>query len=300
MKIAILGATSEIAKDLILSFEDAELHLFARNKLALDHWLVQHEKKYVTRFLSDFSRHHEFDAIINFIGAGSPTRIQNMGSNISYVTGFYDLMVLDYLEQHKDCQYIFISSGAVFGDNFDTPANAQKVSSFPINDIQPHHYYGIAKAQAEYRHRLSDRNIIDLRVYNYYSSTMNPVHQFMVSKMVDAVQRDETFVADKNPLCRDYMGPKDFYQMIKVLLRNNTINQPVDCYSRSPVTKEQLLEGMQKRYGMKYVLTKASPYHPAAVKPCYYSTNTAAYTLGYRPTLTSLESIFEEADKILK
>ena len=300
MKIAILGATSEIAKDLILSFEDAELHLFARNKLALDHWLVQHEKKYVTRFLSDFSRHHEFDAIINFIGAGSPARIQQMGSNIAYVTGFYDLMVLDYLEQHKDCQYIFISSGAVFGDNFDTPANAQKMSSFSINNIQPHHYYGIAKAQAEYRHRLSDRNIIDLRVYSYYSSTMSLDHWFMVSNMVQTIMKNEIFMADKNPLCRDYMGPKDFYQMIKVLLKNNTINQPVDCYSRSPLTKEQLLEGMQKRYGMKYLVTNGSPHHPASVKPCYYSTNTAAYTLGYRPTLTSLESIFEEADKILK
>jgi len=29
-----------------------------------------------------------------------------------------------------------------------------------------------------------------LRVYNYYSSTMNPDHQFMVTKMVKAVQRD--------------------------------------------------------------------------------------------------------------
>jgi nucleoside-diphosphate-sugar epimerase len=300
MKIAILGATSEIAKDLILSFEGADLHLFARNKLALDHWMVENNKRYPTRFLSDFSRHHEFDAIINFIGAGSPERIQQMGSNISYVTGFYDLMVLDYLEQHKDCQYIFISSGAVFGDNFDTPASAQKMSSFPINDIQPHHYYGVAKAQAEYRHRLSDRNIIDLRVFSYYSSTMNPDHQFMVSQMVQAVMRNETFRADKNRLSRDYMGPKDFYQMIQVLLKNNNINQAVDCYSRAPVTKEKLLEGMSQRYGMKYVVSAGSPHHPATVKPCYYSTNTAAYTLGYRPTLTSLETIFEEADKLLK
>jgi hypothetical protein len=36
------------------------------------------------------------------------------------------------------------------------------------------------------------------------------------------------------------------------------------------------------------------------IKEKYYSTNTAAYALGYRPTLTSLETIFIEADKILK
>ena len=88
--------------------------------------------------------------------------------------------------------------------------------------------------------------------------------------------------------------------MIKVLLGNNTINQAVDCYSQAPVTKDSLLEGMQKRYGMKYLITNGEAHHPAAVKPCYYSTNTAAYTLGYRPTLASLETIFEEADKILK
>jgi hypothetical protein len=129
---------------------------------------------------------------------------------------------------------------------------------------------------------------------------MNPDHQFMVSQMVQAVMRDEAFRADMNRLSRDYMGPKDFYQMIQVLLRNNTVNQAVDCYSRAPVTKEKLLDGMWKRYGMKYVVSAGSPYHPTAVKPCYYSTNTAAYALGYRPTITSLESIFEEADKLLK
>jgi hypothetical protein len=36
------------------------------------------------------------------------------------------------------------------------------------------------------------------------------------------------------------------------------------------------------------------------VKQNYYSTNTAAYALGYRPTLTSLETIILAADKILK
>jgi nucleoside-diphosphate-sugar epimerase len=300
MKIAILGATSEIAKDLILSFEGADLHLFARNKPAVDRWLILNNKQYVSDYLADFSPHTEYDAIINFIGPGSPARIRQAGTNIAYIIGFFDLMVLDYLEKHKNCQYIFISSGAVFGDNFATPASAQKMSAFPINNIQPHHYYGIAKAQAEYRHRLSDRNIVDLRVYSYYSSTMNPDHDFMVSRMVQTTLKNEIFMADKNPLSRDYIGPKDFYQMIKVLLRNNTINQAVDCYSRSPLTKDSLLEGMQKRYGMKYLITNGEAYHPAAVKPCYYSTNTAAYTLGYRPTLSSLETIFEEADKILK
>ena len=42
MNIAILGATSQIAKDMILSFGDEHhLELFSRQAAAMDRWMVE-------------------------------------------------------------------------------------------------------------------------------------------------------------------------------------------------------------------------------------------------------------------
>jgi hypothetical protein len=52
---------------------------------------------------------------------------------------------------------------------------------------------------------------------------------------------------------------------------------------------------------MKYEISHTPVGLPATgVKENYYSTNTEAYTLGYRPTLSSLETIYLAADKLLK
>ena len=72
-------------------------------------------------------------------------------------------------------------------------------------------------------------------------------------------------------------------------------------YSRQPITKESLLTSMAQRYGLEYETTGAPVGLPATgVKEKYYSVNTAAYAIGYRPTLSSLENIFLAVDKILK
>jgi hypothetical protein len=303
MKIGILGATSQIAKDLILSFSDEhQLELFSREATAMGRWMVEKNlRNYNSRTYFDFPAANGLDAIINFVGAGNPERVRKMGTNIFYITETFDRMAMEYLEQNKNCLYIFMSSGAAFGDNFSTPADAQKCSVLPINNLQPEHYYGAAKAMAEIRHRVSDRNIIDLRVYNYFSHTMSLKHRFMITDIIRSIQEGVTYRIDRNQIVRDYIGPLDFYQMINVLLSTDNINTAIDCYSRQPVSKDTLLTKMAERYGLQYETTGYQAGLPTTgVKEKYYSSNTAAYALGYRPTLTSLETIFIEADKILK
>ena len=148
MKIAILGATSQIAKDLILSFSDEhELELFSREATAMGRWMVEHNlNNYHSRTYFDFPAVRGVDAIINFVGAGNPERVKKMGANIFNITETFDRMAMDYLEENRNCLYIFLSSGAAFGDNFHTPADTQKNALFPINNVQPEHYYGLAKA----------------------------------------------------------------------------------------------------------------------------------------------------------
>jgi len=303
MKIAILGASSQIAKDLIVSFSDLhELHLFSRNISDTTVWMLERElHNFTSEGYPQFKNLRDIDVIINFVGAGSPEKVISLGHQIFEITETFDRMALDYIEKNRECKYIFISSGAVFGDNFSTPADIDKQSVFPINNLQPKHYYGYAKAMAEIRHRITDRNIFDLRVFNYISANININYRFMITDMIRAIKDKSPYKVDRTPIVRDYVGPLDFFQMINVLMNKDKMNTAVDIYSRQPIVKDSLLTAMATRYGLEYETTGAQVGLPATgVKQNYFSTNTGAYVLGYRPTLSSLENIYLAVDKILK
>jgi nucleoside-diphosphate-sugar epimerase len=303
MKIAILGATSAIAKDLILSFKDEHsLSLYSRNVSGVTLWMMENNlHNYTSNSYLDLKHEQDIDVIINFVGAGSPEKVMQLGKHIFSITELFDQMALEYIEKNHDCKYIFISSGAVFGENFNTPADSLKQSLFPLNDLQPKHYYGFAKAMAEVRHRTTNRNIFDLRVFNYFSPNVNINYRYMITDMIRAIKDKSVYKVDRTPIVRDYVGPRDFHQMINVLLKHDKMNTAVDIYSRQPITKDSLLTHMALRYGLTYETTGA-PVGLAAtgVKENYFSVNTAAYALGYRPELTSLENIYLVADEILK
>jgi nucleoside-diphosphate-sugar epimerase len=303
MKIAILGATSQIAKDLIQSFSDEhELYLFSRKVGDVNLWMLENYlTKFTSQAYSEFKNLRDIDVILNFVGAGSPEKVISLGEQIFEITETYDKLALDYISKNRDCKYIFISSGAVFGDNFSTPADIDKQSVFPINNLQPKHYYGYAKAMAEIRHRITDRNIFDLRVFNYISANINITYRFMITDMIRAIKDKTPYKVDRTPIVRDYVGPLDFYQMINILISADKFNTAVDIYSRQPITKDSLLTAMATRYGLEYVTIGTQAGLPATgVKENYFTTNTGAYVLGYRPTLSSLENIYLAVDKILK
>ncbi len=302
MKIAILGATSHIARDLILSFDDQyQLVLYSRRPEAMMQWLSHNTlERYVNCHIDEFSARVQYDAILNFVGAGDPETIRRLGMRIFTITETYDQIVLGCLQEHPDCLYIFMSSGAVFGDNFTTPVNHQTRSIFPINKLLPQYYYGLAKAQSEYRHRMSERKIVDLRIFNYFSSTVNLQSQSMICGMLRSILEGREFVVDRVNVARDYVGPKDFYQMIQLLLAQKKINTAVDLYSRLPISKDSLIENMKDRYGLRVLVRSEPVAHATGVKENYYSINLEANSLGYCPSMTSIETIFEESDKILK
>jgi dTDP-4-dehydrorhamnose reductase len=74
MKIAILGATSQIAKDLIQSFSDEhELYLFSRKVGDVNLWMLENYlTKFTSQAYSEFKNLRDIDVILNFVGAGSP------------------------------------------------------------------------------------------------------------------------------------------------------------------------------------------------------------------------------------
>ena len=306
MKIAILGATSQIARDLIVSFsavEDHHLHLFARRPDEVRKWLVSIglSGRYPVDDFPGFAK-QEFDAIINFVGVGNPARAVAMGNSIFDITLRFDELVLDYLQTHPACRYLFLSSGAAYGSCFNEPASINTPAVVAINDLTPHEWYSVAKLHAECRHRAHpELSIIDIRAFNYFSHTQDMSARFLITDIVRAIRDMSVLETSPDYIVRDFLHPSDFYSLVSALLSAPSTNATVDCYSRSPIDKFTLLSEMQNRFGLQYAIMEASAaLNATGAKRNYYSLNTRAADFGYQPTLTSLDGVFRETEVILQ
>jgi len=306
MQIAILGATSQIAKDLIVAFskqDNHELVLFARRPEIVMQWLasVRLSGRYAVKDFAAFSTDEHFDVLLNFVGVGDPAQAAAMGASIFDVTLKYDQLALSYLEQHPLCRYIFLSSGAAYGPSFDTPADENTKATVAINNLQPQDWYAVAKLHAECRHRsLAHLPIIDIRVFNYFSHSQDISARFLITDMVRAI-RDKTLLKTSSDyIVRDFIHPSDFYKLVVALLSATATNSVVDCYSKAPIDKPALLAAMQDNFGLRYeVITTNASVNATGNKPHYYSLNTKAADFGYQPNLTSLDGIKQEIQLLL-
>lgn len=303
-RIAILGATSQIAKDLTTSFSartDTYLHLFARRPDEVRKWLTFAglSELYQVDDISVFAN-HEFDAVINFVGVGNPAQALAMGSSIFDITLRFDELILDYLQTHPACRYLFLSSGAAYGSSFKKPATRNSPAVVPINNLSPQEWYGVAKLHAECRHRSHpDLAIIDIRVFNYFSHTQDISARSLIADILRAICNKAVLQTSPGYIIRDYLHPSDFYKLVNVLLSAPATNATVDCYSKAPIDKPNLLAAMQERFGLRYEITeKITSINATGSKPYYYSLNTRAADFGYQPELTSLDGIFLESEKI--
>jgi nucleoside-diphosphate-sugar epimerase len=298
MKIAILGATSQIARDLVLSFtahSKHELMLFARRTDVVMQWLenVGHANRHEVADIDRFDQNSEFDAIFNFVGIGNPAQAKEMGASIFDVTLKYDQIALDYVQRHPGCRYLFLSSGAAYGGTFEAPVDSQTSSVIAINHLQPEDWYGAAKLCAECRHRsLSDFPIVDIRVFNYFSQTQDRSARFLICDILRAIEEKYVLKTSAANIVRDYLHPDDFYRLVDSLLSAPAMNTVVDCYSLDPINKFDLLDAMHRQFGLEYEITQAGAgINATGNKHHYYSRNYRAAEFGYQPRLSSLTGI---------
>jgi nucleoside-diphosphate-sugar epimerase len=306
MRIAILGATSQIAKDLILSFIPHSSHklvLFARRSDEVLLWLNNNAitDRCVAADFSLFNTDDNFDVIINFVGVGDPKQAVAIGAEIFEVTLKYDDIALGYVRHHPDCRYIFLSSGAVYGEKFHDPVNKNTLASVGINNFKPQHWYGVAKMHAECRHRsLSSLSIIDLRIFNYFSHRQNMEAGFLITDAFRAIRDQTVLVTSEEDIVRDYLHPSDFYQMVELLLQAPISNNSYDCYSLAPVRKFSLLEALKREFGLHYkVVGKHIGIQATGEKVNYFSLNRELEHIGYRPHWSSLEGVMDQGNKLL-
>jgi nucleoside-diphosphate-sugar epimerase len=305
--IAIVGASSQIAKDLIRSFAGAgrsALLLYVRNLDTTKAWVAEQNLEAVCT-VHGYESYGELshDVVINFVGVGDPRRAAEMGATIFEITASFDDMVLKDLARNPARRYLFISSGAAYGNAFAEPVTASTLATVAINNIQPHDYYAIAKLYAEVRHRARPNlAIIDLRVFNMFSSTQTIASRFFITDIVRAIRDQRTLQTTAEYVVRDFMHPDDFHRFVECLLEAPPANCAVDCYSREPIDKPALLQAMAERFGLCYEVVgdTSARVNATGTKPHYYSLNRKAAEFGYQPAWSSLDCILAETSAILK
>lgn len=294
-RIAVLGANSQIALDYIessLEKNNRELALFSRNPIALQ-YLV--DSKYAPKYkLLGYDQFGlgSYDLIINFVGGSDPVLIAKMGKDIFAITEQYDDLAINYLKKNKRCKYIFISSGAAYGDVFgNAPASALTQSSFDMSNLAPNEYYGAAKYLAEKKHRsLVDLMIIDVRIFSYISKRQTLDSKLFLPQAITAIKNKTEFLTSNEEMWRDYIGLDDFSNFLESAINAFKLNGSFDCFSCSPTSKLRILELLADDFGLK-IFVSSSGISLINAKKYYYSVNKRAEAIGYLPKYDSLDVI---------
>jgi nucleoside-diphosphate-sugar epimerase len=301
IKIALLGATSHIAKNLIMEFNNKQtnqLFLFARSPEKV----IQFQKEYseiaslpVYTF-KDFNDYH-YDIIINCVGIGDPGKLFDEMDSIFAVTESFDQLIIDYLKHiNEQALYISLSSGAAYNSSFDQPADELSYSKVSINNLKPTDYYAVAKLNSEAKHRsLYKLNIVDLRIFGFFSRYIALDSKFLMTQIITSIRSKTRLLTSADNIIRDYVHPKDLINLIEMCIERKVINEVFDVYSLNPVVKFAILECFSEKYGLQYQVTDSHTIASATGnKLNYYSTNTKAESIGYKPLISSLDCLIEE------
>ena len=306
MKIAIIGASSQIAKDLIISFHEKtnyDCFLFSRNTEKVSKNFISrfNNFRYENLLYDSFSINDHYDLIINFISIVNEVFNDTSCSQVFKVAEKFDSMILNYLIKHPKTKYIFLSSGAVYGEIFDEPADNSSFAKFNVNNFQFKDYYSISKFYLEAKHRsMKNFSIIDLRVFNYFSSTQDLNANYLIIDVINALLNKKILATTSENITRDYITPYDFFNLIQKIIIFGELNIALDCYSKAPTTKFELLAKLERDFGLAYnVIGNESQKNVKNIKMNYFSKNKLAETIGYFPKYNSIDGILKEINILL-
>jgi len=304
--ISILGSTSHIAKNLIYHFgQDGHyrLVLFARFTDKVQSFLAESQLEQDLIEVRPYEEFHSghYDVVINCIGVTQGTVLKEQPHEVFLVGEMYDNYALQYLKVHPDCLYIHISSGAVYGGSFENSVNAKSKALIDVNELKSSDYYGIAKLYIEAKHRsLKHLNIVDLRVFSFFSRFIDLSSRFLLSDIIDCLRKNVPLVTTHEELVRDFLHPLDLMNMIELCIRIGRLNASFDLYSKKAIAKSEILHFFQEQYGLRYeAKTLQLSGSIGGQKKNYYSENDSAMEIGYFPQYCSLDCIRNETAMLL-
>jgi nucleoside-diphosphate-sugar epimerase len=295
--IAVLGATGYVGGSIgrLLADEGQPVAMFARDlkRLADQPWPPGVELRDLAAFNAG-----EFSLVINAIGAGDPSRVSAMGADILDVTAVWDQRVLESMGPQT--RYVFLSSGAVYGTQFDHPVSADSEISLPVNFLARVPPYILAKLQAEMRHRLArSRAILDLRIFGYADPSIDLDGSFFLAKLARCIRDRKVFVTSSEDMVRDYSGAQELRSLIGGWEAGGAPNCPLDLYTTSPASKRDLLKLFMARYDLKIDYVADTGSNPTGTKRFYASTYRAAADFGFRPERDTARVLTDTIDAIV-
>jgi nucleoside-diphosphate-sugar epimerase len=303
-RLAILGATSHVAKNLIVGLAKThQLCLFARSPERVASFVAQ-EKVAVaeTGSLDSFDREGAaYDAVINCIGVGTPEKLRALGGELFALTERYDNAVLAHLGRHASTVYVNFSSGAISGTDHREPITQDAEFRIRLDAIAASDAYRISKLNAEAKHRAcAGHSIIDLRLFNLFSRHIDLDSSYLATDLVNAVRRGTECVTNDVEIVRDFVHPTDLCDLVSRCVRAQGQNRPFDVYSSRPAKKSEIIRAFQERFALQVKIVQGPQgASPTGVKSCYASNNHAAETLGYAPRHTSIEALLDETQALL-
>ena len=311
--VAVLGATGHIGRGLaaeLLKNPGFELFLYARRPEHLSFFLDELEPGGKARAkpedIENFGE-KRVDIIINATGAGDPKKLHALGDGIKELTERFDRRVLGVLADNPDALYLNMSSGAVYDSDFSSPAGPETTIIDPARPGAEIASYSVAKTQAEARHReRADFNIVDLRVFSFFSRYIDTGGRFFIADLVRAIQANETLITDAQDLYRDYVHAEDLARLVVCVIKawrksDVPFNRAFDVYSRGPAGKFEIIKKAEKELGLRYrVAGDEMMLSPTGPKTRYYSINTQAMKLGYLPRYDSISTITQIIKKLLE
>jgi nucleoside-diphosphate-sugar epimerase len=301
-RIAILGSTSHIAKNLIHQNHLSgkwNLTLFARDPEAVRVFLESLGTAGGVDVLSTHSFSNigiPFDGIVNCIGFGTPDKVRKAQDRLFSVSEEIDNDIITILKRDPTTRYINFSSGSVYGTSMTEPVDKGFLSDIELAPMQEAESYRICKIYQEAKHRsLKNLSIVDVRLFNFFSRFIDLSSGYLLTEIAKALKENSYFETSSTHIYRDYVSPQDLYNLLALAFDSPPMNCAIDTYSARYISKTELLDSMGVQFGLRVKLGAVAVIPPTGVKPYYYSINHEAEDLvGYKPTLSSWESIMTE------
>jgi nucleoside-diphosphate-sugar epimerase len=216
------------------------------------------------------------------------------------LTERFDSSILSSLAAAPQCLYVAFSSGSVFGTHLANPIARGQLASIDPATRSASIGYSVAKLNSEIKHRLNPvLNIVDIRLYGYFSRFQPPVGSYLMSDIVYCLREKTTLETGGADLIRDYIHPKDLLQLIVCSAQARPINTALDAYSRAPTGKFALLDRLGDEFGLKYHISDVLSQTATNTRPQYYSTDHAAHELGFEPNFSAIDAVVDECRALL-
>jgi nucleoside-diphosphate-sugar epimerase len=221
-----------------------------------------------------------------------------MGADILDVTTFWDQRVLDSMGPQT--RYVFLSSGAVYGTQFDRPVGADSEISLPVNFLHRVPPYTLATLLAEMRHRLArSRAILDVRIFGYADPSIELSGGFFLAQLARSIRDRKVFVTSSDDMVRDYAGVQELRALIGAWEGAGAPNCPLDLYTTSPAAKHDLLKIFKARFDLQFDYVTDTASNSTGAKRFYASAYRAAADFGFRPERDSVRVLTDTIDAIL-